>query len=102
MNADDIILVTHADTDAGFLLARGLLSAGHRVVVTAHHPASLSRILLGQRANRVIAIAADMEDRDQRISVLRRARARFGSPVTQVRDGQDPESCHGVPLQIAS
>jgi NAD(P)-dependent dehydrogenase (short-subunit alcohol dehydrogenase family) len=102
MNAEDVILITHADTDTGFLLARRLLATGHRVVVTAPNPTSLSRILLGESADRVIAIAADMEDRDQRIGTFRRVQARFASPVTQVIDGRDPDSGQPIALLIAS
>lgn len=102
MSADDVILITHADTDSGFSLAQRLLATGHRVAVTAANPTSLSRILLGQNADRVIAIAADIDDRDQRIGVLGRVRARFGGPVTRIVDGRDPDSRHLVALRIAS
>jgi NAD(P)-dependent dehydrogenase (short-subunit alcohol dehydrogenase family) len=102
MDTNEIILITHADTDNGFTIVRELLAAGYRVAVTARHPASLSRILLGQRADRVIAIAADIEDDTQRDGILRRARARFDAPVTRIIDGRDADCPQPVPLQIAS
>ncbi|WP_370330195.1 hypothetical protein [Mycolicibacterium hippocampi] len=102
MNTDETILIIHADTDHGYTIARELLTAGYRVAVTAHHPASLSRILLGQSADRVIAIAADIDDNTQRDRILRRARARFDAPVTRVIDGRDADHPQRVSLQIAS
>jgi NAD(P)-dependent dehydrogenase (short-subunit alcohol dehydrogenase family) len=100
----EVILITHAGTDSGFTAARALLAAGKRVVVTARSPSSLSRILLGRRADHVLAIAADCDDAAQLDSVLRRAEARLGV-VTQVIDGcrnQLTKSVRPVPLSIAS
>ena len=102
MNTDEIILITHADSDNGFAIARRLLAAGHGVVVTAHHPVALSRILLGQSADRVIAIAADFDDDAQRDDLLCSARAKFGAPVTRTIDGRDPQALSPVALRIAS
>lgn len=99
MDTDEIIVITHADTDNGFALAGELLAAGHRIAVTARHPASLSRILLGQSADRLIAIAADIDDSAQLDGVLRRTRARFGAPVTRIIDGRYARI---QPLQMAS
>jgi len=100
----EVILITHADTDSGFTAARALLAAGKRVVVTARSPTSLSRILLGQRVDHVLAIAADCDDATQLESVLRRAETRLGV-VTQVIDGcrsQLTNSVRTAPLSIAS
>lgn len=102
MNTNEIILVTHADTDNGFAIARELLTAGYRVAVTAHHPTSLSRILLGQRADQVIAIAGDIDDTTQRERILRRTCAKFDAPVTRIIDGRNAHCPQSVPLQIAS
>jgi NAD(P)-dependent dehydrogenase (short-subunit alcohol dehydrogenase family) len=97
-------LITHADSDSGFTAARALLAAGQRIVVTARSPSSLSRILLAQRADHVLAIAADCGDTAQLESVLPRAEARLGV-VTQVVDScrnQLTKSVRAVPLSIAS
>ncbi len=102
MNTDEIILITHADSDNGTAIAHDLLAAGHRVVVTAHHPVSLSRILLGQNADRVLAIAADIDDDAQRDGLLRSAHAKFGAPVARTIDGRDLGALSPVPLRIAS
>jgi hypothetical protein len=102
MNTAEVILVTHADSDTGLAIARELLAAGHRVVVTAHHPLSLSRILLGQSAAQVIAIAADIDDAAQRDALLRTAHAKFGAPITRIVDGRDRTALNPVPLQLAS
>lgn len=100
----EVILITHADTDSGFTAARALLAAGKRVVVTARSPSSLSRILLGQQVDHVLAIAADCDDAAQLESVKRRAETRLGV-VTQVIDGcrsQLSESVRPAPLSVAS
>ncbi|MBI3216511.1 MAG: SDR family NAD(P)-dependent oxidoreductase [Mycobacterium sp.] len=102
MDTNEVILITHADTDTGYTIARELLAAGHRVAVTARNPGSLSRILLGQKADRVIAVAADIDDAAQRAGILRRAHARFGLPVTRVIDGRDSHQIRPSALQMAS
>lgn len=102
MTTNEIILITHADTDHGFATARELLTAGYRVAVTAQHPASLSRILLGQRADRVMAIAANIDDDQHRDAVLQRVRAEFDAPITRIIDGRDAGCHQPLPLQIAS
>src|SRR5262245_24937842 len=75
---DDVILITNADCDAGFRLARELIAGGNRVVVTARRPAALTRILFGQSASHVIAIAADVDDAAQRARLLQQAQNRIG------------------------
>lgn len=86
----DVVLIAHADCERGYSLARQLLDDGVRVVVTARHPASLTRILHGQKNSEVVAIAADLEDPAQRAAVFARAEARLGA-VTAVVDGRDPQ-----------
>lgn len=44
-SVSDVTLVLHAGTDAGFAIARELLGAGRRIVVTSRHAAELTRIL---------------------------------------------------------
>jgi NAD(P)-dependent dehydrogenase (short-subunit alcohol dehydrogenase family) len=85
---NDVVLITHADSDAGYYLARKLLAAGNRVVAVARYPSPLTHILLGQSASQVVAIAADIDDGAQWARLLERAQARLGS-VTIVVDGQD-------------
>lgn len=102
MDTTEIILITHAETDTGYALARELLAAGHRIAVTARHPASLSRILLGQSADRVIAIAGDIDNRAQLDGILLRARSRFDAPVTRIIDGRYTGFPRDLPQRIAS
>jgi len=98
--SDGVVVITHADTDSGFALARTLLAAGRRVVVTAHTPSSLARILLGQSCDQIIAIGADFDDPAQRAGVLQRAGDRLG-PIAAVIDGrQDQTADRG--LAVAS
>jgi NADP-dependent 3-hydroxy acid dehydrogenase YdfG len=73
-----VVLLTHADCDAGYCCARELLANGHRLVVTAHHASRLTRILLGQDPDRVMAITADLSDPVQRSKLLELAGSRFG------------------------
>jgi len=85
---NDVVLITHVDSDAGYYLARKLLAGGNRVVAVARYPSSLTRILLGQSASHVVAIAADVDGGAQWDRLLERAQARLGR-VTIVVDGQD-------------
>ncbi len=102
MSANEIVMVTHADTDNGFTIAHNLLTAGYRVVAIAQYPASLSRILLGRNADHVMAIAADIENTTQRDRAMQRARARFGAPVTRILDGRNTVASRSRSLLIAS
>jgi NAD(P)-dependent dehydrogenase (short-subunit alcohol dehydrogenase family) len=85
--AQPVVLITHADSDVGYRRARDLVADGYRVVVTAEHTCRLTRILLGQNADQVMAIAADIADPIQRAQLMARAEARFG-PVTWIVDGR--------------
>jgi NAD(P)-dependent dehydrogenase (short-subunit alcohol dehydrogenase family) len=74
-----VFLVTNAATEAGYEIARDLLRAGHRVVVTATHATSLVRIMHGYGTDRVLAIAADTTDLEQVRRLISRAESHFGS-----------------------
>lgn len=84
---DDVVLIIHADCDAGYELARELLASGRRAVVTARHATSLTRVLLGTSASQVLAIAADVDDPTQRARLMQRAAERFGH-IAWVLDGR--------------
>ncbi len=71
----DVVLITHADSDVGYYLARELLAGGNRVVAVAGCSSSLTRILLGQSASHVVAITADVDDDAQWARLLERAGA---------------------------
>jgi NAD(P)-dependent dehydrogenase (short-subunit alcohol dehydrogenase family) len=75
---NDVVLITHADLDAGYRLARELLRSGYRVAVTSPHTTDLTRILHGYSGNQVFAIAAMTDDQRQYAQVLRRVCGRFG------------------------
>lgn len=86
MKEQPVVLITHVDSDAGYRRARELLAGGHRVVVTAGHASRLTRILLGQNADQVIAIAADLSDPQQRARLVQRTEERLGH-ITWIVDG---------------
>jgi NADP-dependent 3-hydroxy acid dehydrogenase YdfG len=86
MTREGVVLITDADSDVGYRRAREFVDDGYRVVVTAVHVARLTRILLGQNADQVMAIAADLNDPIQRSDVLKRAATRLG-PVKWIVDG---------------
>ena len=74
-----VVLITNADSDVGYRRARELVADGHRVVITARRASRLSRILLGQNADHVMAIAADLTDPVQRSQLFQRADARLAA-----------------------
>ncbi len=74
-----VYLVTNAGTDTAHRIARDLLRAGHRVVVTDRHAAALVRILQGHGSDRVLAIAADTTDLAQVQRLIARAETHFGA-----------------------
>ena len=78
LGQDAVVLVIDADTDDGYRIAREFLSAGCRVAATAHSPADLVRIMHGYGADRVLAVAADMNDDKQRQRVIARVERQFG------------------------
>jgi NADP-dependent 3-hydroxy acid dehydrogenase YdfG len=84
---EDVVLITHADTDRGYRLACRLLARGVRVVAVARHTSSLTRIMHGHSTFNVMAIAADVEDESQFAAVLARAESRLGH-VTTIVDGR--------------
>jgi NADP-dependent 3-hydroxy acid dehydrogenase YdfG len=73
-----VVLVVDADTDDGYRIAREFLCAGCRVAATARCAADLVRIMHGYRAERVLAVAADMHDDKQRQRVMARVERHFG------------------------
>jgi NAD(P)-dependent dehydrogenase (short-subunit alcohol dehydrogenase family) len=80
-----VVIVLDGDTDAGHQLARRLLAEGRRVVAVTRHPADAVRIMHGQSADRVMAVAADTEDPRQWHRVTELVRSRFGRIDTVVR-----------------
>lgn len=88
---EDVVLITHADTDRGYRLACRLLARGVRVVAVARHASSLTRIMHGHSTYDVMTIAADVEDESQLTAVLARAESRLGS----CRDHRRRSRLHG-------
>lgn len=88
---NDVVLIVNADTDIALEAAQDILDAGARVVVTARTTASLTRILLRRRRDRVLAIAADLDDPRQRSRFCERVLAEYGAP-TWVVDGRTGEA----------
>ncbi len=86
-----VVLITHADSDTGYRCARKLLAGGHRVAITAEHASRLTRILLGQPADQVFAIAADLSDPQQYARVIQRTEDRLGRIALTV-DGRTGSS----------
>lgn len=82
-----VAVVLDGDTDAGYRLARSLLAAGRKVAVVTRHPGAGVRVLHGQSADRVMAIAADVTDAAQWARISERVMARFGRIDTVVRAG---------------
>jgi NADP-dependent 3-hydroxy acid dehydrogenase YdfG len=78
LGQDAVVLVVDADTDDGYRIAREFLCAGCRVAATARCAADLVRIMHGYRAERVLAVAADMNDDKQRQRVIARVERQFG------------------------
>jgi NAD(P)-dependent dehydrogenase (short-subunit alcohol dehydrogenase family) len=83
--ASTVTIVLDGDTDAGYLLARRLLAEGRRVAVVVRHVAEAARVMHGQSADRLMVIAADVDDRGQWGRVTERAIERFGRIDAVVR-----------------
>jgi NAD(P)-dependent dehydrogenase (short-subunit alcohol dehydrogenase family) len=73
-----VFLVTNAGTEVAHEIARDLLRAGHRVVITDTKATALVRIMHGYGTDRVLAIAADTTDLDQVRRLVNRAESQFG------------------------
>ena len=84
---DGVVLLTHADSDAGHQRALALLADGHRVAVTARHPTRLARILAAHSSGQMVALAADIDDPLQFAKLLERTAAKLGE-VRWIMDGQ--------------
>jgi NADP-dependent 3-hydroxy acid dehydrogenase YdfG len=89
-SATSVVIVLDGDTDAGHRMAGRLLAGGRRVAVVARHPSHVVRIMHGRSADRVMVIAADVEDRRQWSRVTERVRERFGRIDSVVRAEQPP------------
>ena len=78
-NSNDmpVWLITGCSTGFGRDLAKAVLDRGHRVVVTARDPASVTDLVHGLEA-RALVLALDVTDRDQAEAAVRAAEARFG------------------------
>lgn len=73
-----VVLVINAGSEAGTRVARELLGQGYRVAVTDRNMINLVRILHGNAAGRVFAVAADLDDPWQAEQLLERVAERFG------------------------
>jgi NAD(P)-dependent dehydrogenase (short-subunit alcohol dehydrogenase family) len=80
-----VTIVLDGDTDAGYALARHLLGEGRRVAVVARHATDAVRVLHGQSADHVMAMAADVDDPHQWRQVIQRVTDRFGGIDAVVR-----------------
>jgi NADP-dependent 3-hydroxy acid dehydrogenase YdfG len=87
MPRNPVVLITDADSDVGLERARELVAGGYQVIATARHVSGLTRILHGQKAGQVMAIAADLTDPTQRAQLLERANLRFGR-IRWILDGR--------------
>ena len=78
-NSNDmpVWLITGCSTGFGRDLAKAVLDRGHRVVVTARDPASVTDLVHGLE-DRALALALDVTDRDQAEAAVGAAEARFG------------------------
>ncbi|KAA0023908.1 SDR family NAD(P)-dependent oxidoreductase [Antrihabitans cavernicola] len=73
-----VLLVTNAGSDAGQRIAQELLAAGNCVAVTGRHATELVGTLHGHSAERVMAVAADLDDPAQALRVRERVIEHFG------------------------
>jgi NAD(P)-dependent dehydrogenase (short-subunit alcohol dehydrogenase family) len=80
-----VTVVLDSDTDAGYQLARRLLAEGRRVAAVVRHPGDAVRVMHGHPADRVMVIAADVNDQRQWSRVTERVMERFGRIDTVVR-----------------
>ena len=80
-----VFVILDGDTDAGYRLARRLLAEGRRVVAVAPHAGAAIRVMHGQPAERVMVIAADLDDPRQWSRMSQRVIERFGRMDTVVR-----------------
>lgn len=83
-----VAVVLDGDTDAGCQLARRLLAEGRCVAVVARHPGATVRVMHGQPADRLMAIACDVADPRQWSQLTGRVTARFGR-IDSVLRGED-------------
>jgi NAD(P)-dependent dehydrogenase (short-subunit alcohol dehydrogenase family) len=74
-----VFLVTNAGTEVAYEIARDLLRAGHRVVITATSATALVRVMHGYGPDQVLAIAADTTDLEQVRRLVSRAESQFGA-----------------------
>lgn len=89
-HAGNVVVVLDGDTEAGRGLARSRLAAGHRVVVVSRHPGDAVSVMHGQSADRVMVIAADVDDPRQWDRLAERVMARFGRIDTVERASGSP------------
>jgi NAD(P)-dependent dehydrogenase (short-subunit alcohol dehydrogenase family) len=85
--ASAVTIVLDGDTDSGYVLARHLLAEGRRVAVVARHAGDAVRVMHGQSFDRLMVIAADVNDQRQWSRVTDRVMDRFGRIDTVVRAG---------------
>ncbi|WP_158083923.1 SDR family NAD(P)-dependent oxidoreductase [Mycobacterium sp. AT1] len=83
--ASTVVIVLDGGTDAGRRLARRELADGRRVAVVARHVCDAVEVLHGHSADRVMVIAADVDDPRQWSGVTARVTAKFGRIDTVVR-----------------
>jgi NAD(P)-dependent dehydrogenase (short-subunit alcohol dehydrogenase family) len=80
-----VVIVLDGDTDAGRRMACSSLADGRRVAVVARHPGAAVSVMHGHSADRVMVIAADVNDQRQWSRVTERVIERFGRIDTVVR-----------------
>jgi NAD(P)-dependent dehydrogenase (short-subunit alcohol dehydrogenase family) len=83
--ASTVVIVLDGGTDAGRRLARRKLADGHRVAVVARNACDAVEVMHGHSADRVMVIAADVDDPRQWSGVTARVTARFGRVDDVVR-----------------
>ncbi|KAA0101163.1 SDR family NAD(P)-dependent oxidoreductase [Mycolicibacterium sp. P1-18] len=83
--AGTVVIVLDGGTDAGRQLAQRKLADGHRVVVVARHACDAVEVLHGHSADRIMVIAADVDDARQWSRVTARVTERFGRVDAVVR-----------------
>ena len=73
-----VVIVLDGDTDAGHRMVSNLLAGGRRVAVVARYAGDAVRVMHGQSADRVMVIAANIDDPRQCSRVTERVTERFG------------------------
>ena len=81
---DQIVLVTGGARGLGFAITQALISEGARIVVNYYSSKEQALQLQQQHPNQIIAIQADVTQKDEVIRLFAEAKKHFGSPITSI------------------